>query len=155
MFLSLYTFVLIIHLFIAHTQCQTSAPQITGLVAYKSICAEHLKIRSTHRQKRKINLNLSDWHWRSWVTRVTLMVGSSCCPPSLPPSCLTQLMSKLSSLQRRQCAAGENTMLFFFFTREWKSSPSFNLPFKAHSAQVDVIKYHHQKTQIITLLYHI
>lgn len=65
-------------------------------------------------QKSEINRNASDWHRWSWLTRVTLTVGSSCCPPSLPPSCLTQLMSKLGSVQRSQCGAGENTMLSFF-----------------------------------------
>lgn len=51
-------------------------------------------IRGVHRQKSGINLKASDWHRWSWLTRVTLTVRSSCCPPSLPPSCLTQLMSK-------------------------------------------------------------
>lgn len=49
---------------------------------------------------------------------MTLTVGSSCCPPSLPPSCLTQLMSKLGTSQRSQCGKGENTVLslsLFFF----------------------------------------
>lgn len=59
--------------------------------------------------------NNSDWHGWSWPTRVTLTVGSSCCPPSLPPSCLTQLMSKLGSVQRRQCGEGEITMLDILF----------------------------------------
>lgn len=58
--------------------------------------------------------NNRNWHGWSWPTRVTLSVGSSCCPPSLPPSCLTQLMSKPGSVQRSQCGEGSTPCCQFF-----------------------------------------
>lgn len=78
--------------------------------------------------------NNSDWHGWSWPTRVTLTAGSSCCyPPSLPPSCLTQLMSKLGPVQSIQCGRGRKhhvvppppfwrSRLMIFFVRDstWK-----------------------------------
>lgn len=90
------------------------------------------EMRGVHGQRSEINRNASDWHGWSWLTRVTLTVGSSCCPPSLPPPCLTQLMSKLGSVQRSQCRAGENTMLSFFFFFGRSPSSYFCLPFYAH-----------------------
>lgn len=79
----------------------------------------------------EINPNASHWHWWSWLTRVTLMVGSSCCPPHLTPPTptsllpsLTQFMSKLDWRQRSQCGTGEKTRSYFYFSVT-KSSSSF------------------------------
>lgn len=102
-----------------HARCQWRAqrgPQ-------SGILQKHTETRGVHRQMGEINRNASDWHRWSWLTRVTLTVGSSCCPPSLPPSCLTQLMSKLGSAQRGQCGEGENTMLSCL----WRSPSSYFL----------------------------
>ena len=105
-----------------------------------------ITMRGVHGQRSEINRNASDWHGWSWLTRVTLTVGSSCCPPSLPPPCLTQLMSKLGSVQRSQCRAGENTMLsFFFFFGRRPSSP----PFYAHH-KMDIT--HIEDINCITIL---
>lgn len=76
--------------------------------------------RSTHTPRSEINPNASHWHWWSWLTRVTLMVGSSCCPPHLTPTpllpSLTQFMSKLDWRQRSQCGTGEKTPSYFYFS---------------------------------------
>lgn len=98
-----------------------------SLQQHPEMCTQ---MRGTHRQKGEINRSANDWHWWSWLTRVTLTVGSSCCPPSLPPSSLTQLMSKLGSAQRSQCGAGENTTFFFSFLE--KPSSYFSLQFYTH-----------------------
>lgn len=96
-----------------------SISEVTPLVPQSSIFTTEM--RGVNRWKRGAWNNNSDWHGWSWPTRVTLTAGSSCCPPSLPPSCLTQLMSKLGPVQSIQCGEGENTMLSFFFFFLWKA----------------------------------
>lgn len=89
-------------------------------VTFREVKAEQFaaELRRMHRPQSEINPNASHWHWWSWLTRVTLTVGSSCCPP-IPSAphlpCLTQLMSKLDWRQRSQCGTGEKTPSYPFF----------------------------------------
>lgn len=70
-------------------------------------------------EKSEINRN-GDWHWWSWLTRVTLTVLSSCCAPSLPPVwpswCQSWVGDKGASVGQ------EKTTTYLLLERKYSSS---------------------------------